>query len=396
MRVLLADKLASDVVASLKKLGVTVEDRPELSGAELAEAVKDFEVLVVRSTEVTKPIIQAAKRLGLIIRAGAGVNTIDVATASSYGVYVANCPGVNSAAVAELTIGLLIAADRRIVDACVDLRAGRWRKKEFGKARGLKGRTLGLLGFGAIAKAVAETARAMQMQVLAWSRSLTPDIAAEYDVTFAPSPLEIAERSDAVSIHLALAPETRHIVNADFLARMRPGAILINTARGPMVDTAALSEAIASRRLHVAMDVYENEPEGGEAAFAADELIQAVTGTPHIGASTDQTSEAIGREVVRIIREYLQHGRVPGAVNLMEKTPATHHLTVRHYNRVGVLATVLNGLREEKINVEEMQNLIFDNAAAAVCTLALDQGPSQKFLDRLTQDENILQVTLVE
>jgi D-3-phosphoglycerate dehydrogenase len=157
-----------------------------------------------------------------------------------------------------------------------------------------------------------------------------------------------------------------------------------------------LRTAIADRNLKFAADVFEGEPESGDAEFADRTLAGQIVCTPHIGASTDQTSEAIGREVVRIVREYIEFGNVATAVNMLEKSPATHHLIVRHFNRVGVLATILDGLREEQINVEEMQNRIFDQMAAAVCTLALDSPPSREFLAGLAQDENVLQVTLSE
>ncbi|HEY6563954.1 MAG TPA: NAD(P)-dependent oxidoreductase, partial [Pirellulaceae bacterium] len=283
IRVLLADKLSTDVVRSLEQLRLHVDNRPELSADELPTVVAGCDILVVRSTEVTAKTIACGGGLALIVRAGAGVNTIDVAAASQRGIYVANCPGVNSAAVAELAIGLLLAADRRIVDACVDLRNGRWRKKEYGKARGLKGRTLGILGWGAIGRAVADRARALEMRIVAWSRSLTPDQAEHLDIGYAATPQALAAQSDAVSVHLALTPETRHVVNAEFLSAMPEGAILINTSRGELVDTQALQSALATRSLKAAVDVFEDEPEGGDSSFTDKELVARLTATPHIG-----------------------------------------------------------------------------------------------------------------
>ena len=320
------------------------------------------------------------------------MNTIDVVTASALGVQVANCPGKNAAAVAELAIGLLIAADRRIVNACTDLRAGKWRKKEYGNSHGLKGRTLGLLGFGAIAKAVAKAALGLEMQVLAWSRSLTDELAEAHGACRASSPEELAARSDAVSVHLAAVPETKHLVGRHFLAAMREGAILINTSRGQLVDTAALREAVETKKLRVGMDVYEHEPEGGENEFADRALAEMVTATPHIGASTAQTSEAIGAEVVRIVRDFVRTGHAPGAVNQSAKSSATYRMVVRHYNRVGVLASVLSALREEHVNVEEMDNTIFEGGAAAICCLHLDDRPSDAVVQALSDDAAILQV----
>ena len=179
-----------------------------------------------------------ASKLSLIVRAGAGVNTIDVEAANQRGIYVTNCPGKNSAAVAELAIGLLIACDRRIVSATNDLRSGQWRKKEYGKARGLRGRTLGIIGVGMIGKEVIRRAHGLGMQVVAWSRSLNEALAAELGVTYCASPLEVAQCSDAVSIHVAAAPETNKLVGREFLDAMKNGAILINAARGEVVDRA--------------------------------------------------------------------------------------------------------------------------------------------------------------
>ena len=394
MNVLIVDKLSSEVVAALETLGLQVEVRNDLDAATLPGAVGLTDILVVRSTKVTAAAIGAAPRLSLIIRAGAGVDTIDLAAASAKGIYVANCPGKNTAAVAELAIGLLVAADRRIADATAALRNGAWRKKEFGRARGLAGRTLGILGFGAIGKAVAARAAGLEMKVVAWSRSLTPEAAEAQGVGHAVSPDELAAVCDAVSIHLALTPETKHIVGSQFLSALRPGAILINTSRGPLVDMAALRAAIAAKGLRVGLDVFEGEPAGAEAEWGDKELASLVTATPHIGASTDQASEAVAAEVVRIIDLFVKTGHPAGTVNLCAHSPAKFRLVVRHLNRVGVLAFVLDGLREEGINVEEMENTIFAGAAAACCSMLLDQSPSSALVDCMRNSQDILHVTL--
>jgi D-3-phosphoglycerate dehydrogenase / 2-oxoglutarate reductase len=397
MKVLIVDKLSPETVTSLEKLGLHVEVRSDLTADTLPGAVADVNILVVRSTKVTEATIQAAQGLSLIIRAGAGVDTIDIATASKRGIYVANCPGKNTAAVAELAIGLLIAADRQIVNATVDLRGGAWKKKEYGKARGLAGRTLGILGFGAIGKAVAVRAKAMEMRVIAYdpvAQCLNPELAKEFGVGYAATPQALASSVDAVTVHLASTPETKHTVNKKFLDALKPGTIVINASRGNLVDTQALRAAIAEKSLRVGLDVFENEPAGGEAAFPDKELAAMVSATPHIGASTDQAAEAIAGEVVRIVGLFLKTGHPAGTVNLCVKSPATHRLVVRHYNRVGVLAAVLDGLREEGINIAEMENTIFAGAQAACCSLQLDKPPSLQLVGKLRADENILHVLL--
>jgi D-3-phosphoglycerate dehydrogenase / 2-oxoglutarate reductase len=394
MKVLIVDKLSPETVTALEKLKVQVEVRSDLNADSLPGALADVNVLVVRSTKVTAASIQAAPQLSLVIRAGAGVDTIDLAAASARGIYVANCPGKNTAAVAELAIGLLIAADRRIVDATVAMRDGNWRKKEFGKSRGLACRTLGVLGLGAIGKAVAQRAKGLDMEVIAWSRSLTPEAAEEMGLGYAASPEALAAACDAVSIHLASTPDTKHLVGKKFLDAMKPGSILINTSRGTLVDTAALRAAIGEKGLRVGLDVFEGEPAGGEAPWTDKELAAVATCTPHIGASTDQASEAVAAEVVRIVEAFLRTGHPVGTVNLCAKSSATFRLVLRHFNRVGVLAFVLDGLREEGINVEETENTIFAGAEAACCSMLLDQSPSEKLLAALRTNENILNVIL--
>ena len=393
MKILVVDKLSDAVNAQLEKLGGRVICK-SVSAEELPQNLADIEILIVRSTKVTAEAIKSAPLLSLIIRAGAGVNTIDLDAASSRGIHVANCPGKNTAAVAELAIGLLIAADRRIVNAATDLRNGQWRKKEYSKANGLKDRTLGIVGLGSIGKAVAERAKGLGMNVIAWSRSLTPEAAEGMKIGYCASLAEVAENADAVSVHLACSAEMKHLIGKDFLSGMKNGAIFINTARGEIVDTAALKDAIKSKKLNVAADVFENEPAGGEAGFADVELAQMITGTPHIGASTEQASEAIADEVVKIVESYKRTGRPLNTVNISAKSSAIINLVIRHYNRVGVLAGVLDKLRNDGINIEEMENLIFEGGHAASCTLRLDAEPAPETIKSIEQDDNIIKVLL--
>ena len=394
MKVLIADKLSAKAVSELEKLGAEVTVNPELTADDLAGALGDSEVLIVRSTKVKAPAIEAAPNLSLIIRAGAGVNTIDLDCASSKGIYVANCPGKNTDAVAELAIGLLITADRRIVNASTDMRAGVWNKKEYGKANGLKGRTLGIIGVGAIGKAVIKRAKGLEMNVIGWSRSLTEEKADQLGIGYCSSAQEVAKQADAISVHLAAKPQTEHFIGKKLLKHMKDGAILINTSRGEVVDTAALKEAIEQKNLRVGLDVYENEPAASAKVFDDNELAAVVTGTPHIGASTNQAAEAVADEVVRIVRAYKETGKPINAVNIQQKSAASCDLIVRHYNRVGVLAGVLDELRNEEINIEEMENIIFSGQVASHCTLKLDSKPTDELMGRIEKDDNIIQVIL--
>ena len=263
MKILVADKLSEKAVSALKDLGAEVRVNPDLGSDDLPRVLADSEILIVRSTRVTAAAMEAAQNLSVIIRAGAGVNTIDLEYASNHGIYVTNCSGKNTDAVAELVIGQMIAADRRIVAAGRDLQQGKWRKKEYGKARGLKSRVFGIVGLGSIGKAVAKRAQGLEMHVIAWSRSLTKEKTEPLGIEYCPSPRELARQSDVVSLHLSYHDETRYFVNEEFLNQMKDGAILINASRGEIVDTQALKNAMKKKKLRVALDVFENEPAGG-------------------------------------------------------------------------------------------------------------------------------------
>ncbi len=399
MRVLIADKFEQSGVEGLKDLGCEISFQPDLKDDALVEAIRQTapDVLVVRGTKVTEPMLEAGP-VKLVVRAGAGYNTIDVAAASKRGIYVSNCPGKNSIAVAELAFALILALDRRIADNVVSLRKGEWNKKEFSKARGLYGRTLGLIGVGKIGQEMIPRARAFGMPVVAWSRSLTSDRAAELGVELMESPKAVAAAADVVSVHLALKPETRNLINAEFFDAMRQGAYFINTARGEVVDQQALVGAIRNRGIRAGLDVYALEPTSATAEFQ-DEIAKeaGLYGTHHIGASTDQAQEAIAAETVRIVSEFKQTGKVPNVVNLAQQTPATHRLVVRHLDRPGVLAGVLEAIKAEHINVQEMENIVFEGAAAAVARINLDNAPSEEGLRKLeASSPDIIELDLLK
>jgi D-3-phosphoglycerate dehydrogenase len=385
MLVLIADKFEPAGRDGLQAIGCEVSFQPDLKDEALVEAIAKHQpgVLVVRGTKVTEPML-AAGPLKLVVRAGAGYNTIDVAAASRRGIYVSNCPGKNSIAVAELAFALILALDRHIADNVIALRAGQWNKKEFSKARGLFGRTLGLVGLGKISQEMIPRARAFGMPVVAWSRSLTNERAAELGVEKMETPLDVARAADIVSVHVALKPDTRMLIGPDFFKAMREGAYLINTSRGEVVDEGALVEAIKSKGIRAGLDVFAIEPTSAVAEFT-DPIAQeaSVYGTHHIGASTDQAQEAIAAETVRIIQSFKETGQVPNVVNLAQRTPATHRLVVRHRDRPGVLAQVLDAIKAEHINVQEMENIVFEGAEAAVARINLDKAPSRATLDRL-------------
>jgi len=405
MTVLVADKFEQSGLDGLRAAGCEVVYQPEASGDALTEAVRTTgaSVLVVRSTQVTEPMLDAGA-LALVVRAGAGVNTIDLAAASRRGIYVSNCPGKNAVAVAELAMGLLLALDRRIPDNVADLRAGTWNKKEYSRARGLFGRSIGLLGFGSIGQEVARRARAFGMPVLVWSRRFATDAEAgraaaeSHGVEIFASAADLVSRADVISVHLALGKDTRGFVNAELLSHARRGAFFINTARGEVVDAAALEAAVREKGLRVGLDVFASEPSTATGAFS-DPLVSLpnVYGTHHIGASTDQAQDAIAAETVRIVRTFKDTGRVPNVVNLARQTPATHMLVVRHRDRPGVLAHVFDQLRAAHLNVQETENIIFEGAHAAVARINLDGQPPEDTLQGIRGGhDDILDLQVVE
>jgi len=402
MKVLVADKFEKSGIDGLKAAGCDVVYEPDLKDVALTEAIKSSgaDVLVVRSTTVTAPMLEAGA-LSLVVRAGAGYNTIDVATASNRGIYVSNCPGKNAIAVAELAFALMLALDRRVPDNVAELRSGAWNKKEYSKAKGLFGRTLGLLGYGNIGQEMAKRAHGFGMPIVVWSRRFASgkeNIAdSPIPMQLAKSPEEVAERADVLSVHLALAPDTRGLVSAAVLDKLKPGSYFINTARAEVVDQAALEKAVRERDVRVGLDVFAGEPAGATGEFkSALASLPNVYGTHHIGASTDQAQEAIAAETVRIITTYKDTGKVPNVVNLAKKTPATHMLVVRHRDRPGVLAHVFDHLRSGDINVQETENVIFEGAQAAVARINLDGAPPDALLKTI-QDGNadILDLHLV-
>jgi D-3-phosphoglycerate dehydrogenase len=399
MRVLIADKFEQSGRDGLQAIGCDVSFQPELKDDALVEAIRSEapDVLVVRGTKVTEPML-AAGQIKLVVRAGAGFNTIDVAAASRRGIYVSNCPGKNSIAVAELAFALILALDRRVPDNVIALRRGEWNKKEFSKARGLFGRTLGLVGLGKIGQEMIPRARAFGMPVIAWSRSLTPERGTALGVEYKATPLEVAREADIVSVHVALNPDTKGFLGTDFFSTMREGAYFINTARGEVVDQPALIDAMKSRGIRAGLDVFAGEPTSATAEFADEIRNEAnLYGTHHIGASTDQAQEAIAAETVRIVREFKETGKVPNVVNLARQTPATHRLVVRHLDRPGVLAVVLDAIKSEHINVQEMENIVFEGAEAAVARINLDNAPSREMLDRLQAGNvDIIELDLLE
>jgi D-3-phosphoglycerate dehydrogenase len=401
MRLLIADKLHPRAVEELRSLPLEVVYEPELTKETLESKLPGVGILVVRSTPVTAQAIEKAKELNLIVRAGAEFQTIDVRAASKQGIYVANCPGRNAGAVAELVIAMIVALDRRIPDAVASLRAGRWERSEYGKAEGVHGKTLGIAGMGAIGREVAARAKAFGLHVVAWSRSLNSSKAADLGVEYAASIDQLAARSNILSLHLALTDRTRQIIGKRVFEQLPPRAMFLNLARADLVDYAALREAVRTHGLRAALDVYPEEPRAGSKVFESDLFATEsssgglVYGTPHIAASTDQAQVAISAETVRVIRSFLLQGVVPNVVNVQPASAARYQLVVRMVDKVGTFANVLAVLKRHGINVEEVTTTVFEGAVASTAKLRTVQRPSEACLSEIRAFEEVLHVDMV-
>jgi len=399
MTILVADNIAQVGLEALEDAGHHVVDNAALNGDALVEALRTERpnILIVRSTKVTPEALDASPALSLIVRAGAGYDTIDVEGASARGIYVANCPGKNSVAVAELTLGLIVSLDRRIPDNVADARAGQWDKKTYAKAEGLKGRTIGVVGLGNIGEEVVRRAQSFDLDVVAWSRSLTPERAEEMGIGYCESAVDVARSASIVSLHVASTPETRHLADREFFEALPKGALFINTTRAAVVDEDALRWALDERDIRAGLDVMEGEPAEKRGSFESDfaEHPNAYL-THHIGASTQQAQDATALEAARVANTFSRTGDVPNCVNLATQSPATHQITVRHLDEVGVLARVLDEMSKAEWNIQEMENEIFSGARAAVATMRFTGNATDGVVERIEAQEKVLAVSVIE
>ena len=399
MRILFADKLPDQTLHDLEAHGHECVMEPGLGADDLAGRISGHDVLVVRSTKVPRAVFEAADRLALVIRAGAGTNTIDTDAAAGRAVFVSNVPGRNAAAVAELTMGLLLAVDRRIPDNVADLREGRWDKKTYGRAEGLLGSTMGILGLGSIGFLVAERAAAFGIHVQSVARKgRSPEAVARADelgITMCDSLDELLSSSDIVSLHLPANPETEHLVDEAFLNQLKDGAILLNTSRGDLVDEAALLAALDDGRVRAGLDVFDDEPGTGQAAWES-RLARhpAVVATHHIGASTAQAQRAIAQGVTDIVDAFTT-GEARHCVNLDPDRLGSTALMVRHLDRVGVLAQVLDVLSTAHLNVQHMVNRVFRGGEAAVAFIGVQGTASEDVLAGLKGIPHVLGVSVM-
>ncbi len=396
MKILFADALPEAYIDLLRERGDECVVAPELGADDIPDAIEGVDVLVVRSTKVTAEAIDRSDRLGLIVRSGAGTNTIDCQAAADAGIYVCNVPGTNSVAVAELALGLLLAVDRHIDSASSDLKAGTWNKKGYSKADGLMGKTFGVIGVGEIGLAAAERARSFGMTVLAERKAdRRPDVEARIrsiGIRLVEDLDTLVAESDIVSIHVPGGAATENLVDASFLDLMKPGAILLNTSRGEVVDEDALIAAMDDKGIRAGLDVFRNEPGSGTGEFSSALAAHPnVVGTHHIGASTQQAQDATSAGTVDVIEAY-RAGDPSNCVNVARTRVGSATITIRHFDRVGVLAAVLEVLRRENINVQTMENKVFQGSNAAMGIIDVAGEVTEDLTRELAALDNVIQV----
>ena len=323
---------------------------------------------------------------------GQVLTTLIYQAANKKGIYVANCPGMNSVAVAELAMGLMISLDRRIPDNVADFKKGIWNKGEYSKAEGLKGKTLGIIGVGAIGKEVAKRALAFGMNVYGKDISRIEGVQikdfSEMD--------QLLPLCDVITIHLPATPETKGLFNKEMFGYMKKGALLINTSRADIIDEEALLEAIKTKNIRVALDVFKGEPESksGEVNSALRDNPNVYV-THHIGASTEQAQNAVAEETVRIIKDYTTSGVIAHWINRAKITDAKYQLVVKHFDKPGVLASILDVIREGNINIEEIENVIFQGGIAASCTMKLKSPVTAEKLKAMQENPDVLSISHV-
>jgi len=384
LNVLVADKFSEAGMAELKKQGMNLHYDANLNGDSLIEALNEHkpEVLVVRSTKVPAQAVDAASpNLSLVLRAGAGYDTIDWQYCSTRSVYVANCAGMNSHAVAELAMGLMLSVDRRIPDGNALLKQGIWKKGEFAKCRGIKGRNFGIIGFGNIGQLVANRANGFEMNVLV--DNMFPEAGLDKEMNFEYMPRdELLAESDFLTLHVPSVAATKGMINKDFLNKMKPDAVLLNTSRGAVMNEADILEHLeANPNFWLGTDVFPTEPAGGKAVPFESPLSKhpRVVGTHHIGASTMQSEAAIGDEAVRILKNFAKTGSVDKAscVNMARKgDEQTFKVSIRHLDKEGVLAFCFSTFYKFGWNVCELENVVFDKRQACATNIIFKGEPN--------------------
>jgi D-3-phosphoglycerate dehydrogenase len=350
MKIIVADSLPASALDVLQADGWTIDARTGRSPKDLAADLSDADAILVRSaTKVDASLIAAAPKLRIIARAGVGVDNVDVEAASARGILVVNAAGASSISVAEHACALMLALARAVPAADKTMKAGKWEKKHL-LGTEVRGKTLGIAGFGRIGQEVAQRARAFGMHVVTHDPFISADLAARSGVQLV-SLDELCRSADYISLHLPATKETRHMFDDRLFAKCKPGLRLINTARGELVDEAALRRAIESGVVAGAgLDVFEQEPPSD---WSLAQLPQVIA-TPHIAASTEEAQELVGIETAATVRNFLRDGIVRNAVNFPSIHPEEMERLqpwIRLADHLGALAVQMGVARVEAISV---------------------------------------------
>jgi D-3-phosphoglycerate dehydrogenase len=350
MKIIVADDLPATSVDILRAEGWTIDARSGRPLPELTSDIADADAIVVRSaTKVTRDLIAAAPKLRAIARAGTGVDNVDVVAASERGIVVMNAPGANSISVAELTMAMLLALARKIAAADASMKQGQWDKKSF-LGEELRGKTLGLAGLGRIGQEVARRARAFEMNIVAHDPFINASVARDLRIELV-SLDELIQRADYLSLHMPATAETRHTFDAARLAKAKKGLKIINTARGELIDEAALADAIESGHIGgAALDVFQQEPTKDHRL----QKLPQVIASPHIAASTREGQELVGVETATALRDYLKTGVIRNAVNF-PSLPAEEFQKLRPFadvaQKLGSLLGQMGASRIEGVSI---------------------------------------------
>jgi D-3-phosphoglycerate dehydrogenase len=396
MKILIACPLTENALLELQGLGAELVYEPELTAERLEDLIPDVAVLVVCRLRVSPEMIATGKALQLIVRAGTDTANIAIDAASTAGVFVANCPYMDAVAIAELTVGLLVALDRRVLENAEASREGARADEMNVDAVGLAGRKLGLLGFGPIEREIAKRARAFEMNLLAWSPTLTPELAAESGIEFCAWPRELARESDVVAVYAAARDAGEVLVDAEFLRSMRPGASFVYMGHPAALDEQALLTVARERGLRVACDISAPQLSDSDTGRITSRLqtLPGVIGTCRLADRTRQVQQATSAEVVRIVRGFVVAGEVRNCLNLSEHSPATWQLVLRLKDKPGVLAAIVEVVRADGINIEDVTSRLFTGAMAVWCTIALDERPSNDALSAIRQTDGVLHLDI--
>lgn len=388
MKILVAWEMPDAALDDLRTLGCEVVSIADAAGPQFQKELRDATALVIGRNNLPAESIAEAKSLQIIVRCGSEASNIAIDEASTQGVFVCTTPHKTALAVAEMMLAMMLTLDRQLV----------WKKGESGPTtmpHGLAGRTLGLLGYSHAGRALARRCAALEMRVLAWSPTETPESLRGEPVTLSGWTRELARQSDVIAVHADPADGEEMLLDAEFLQNVRDGADLVYVGHPGGLDEAALETAIRERRLRVAIDWIGAE-RARETARSRSRLadLPSVLMTVGLAERTMQGRVAVAAEAVRILRQFFVAGVAENCINLLSRSPATWQLVLRLRDAVGVMAGIMDAIRADGINAEEIGTRVFLGARAAWCTIALDERPSTEALAAIRALPGVLHLEL--